>query len=75
MLKLNSLSALPLNTLCLLLDTLRFIKLSLRPRSALAAENLFLRKQLALYLERQAKPQRAKDAARLTLVLLSRLFA
>jgi hypothetical protein len=48
MLKLNSLSALPLNTLCLLLDALRFIKLSLRPRSALAAENLFLRKQLAL---------------------------
>jgi transposase InsO family protein len=30
---------------------------------------------LALYLERKAKPQRAKDAARLTLVLLSRLFA
>ena len=75
MLKLNSLSALPLNTLCLLLDALRFIKLSLRPRSALAAENLFLRKQLALYLERKAKPQRAKDAARLTLVLLPRLFA
>jgi transposase InsO family protein len=75
LLKLNPLSALPLNTLCLLLDTLRFIKLSLRPRSALAAENLFRRKQLALYLERMAKPQRAKDAARLTLVLLSRLFA
>lgn len=75
MLKLNSLSALPLNTLRQLLDTLRFIKLSLRPRSALAAENLSLRKHLALYLERKAKPQRANDAARLTLVLLSRLFA
>jgi hypothetical protein len=40
----------------------------------LAAENLFLRKQLALYLERQVKPRRAKAATRLTLVLLSKLF-
>ena len=39
------------------------------------AENLFLRKQLALFVERKAKPQRANDATRLTLVLLSRLFA
>ncbi len=37
----------------------------------LAAENLFLRKQLALYLERQVKPRRASDATRLTLVALS----
>ena len=41
---------------------------------ALVAENLFLRKQLALYLERKVKPRRASDA-RLTLVFLSRLFA
>jgi putative transposase len=34
---------------------------------------LFLRKQLALYLERQVKPWRADDATRLTLVALSRL--
>ena len=59
----------------LLLDTLRFIRVSLRPRCALAAENLFLRKQLALYLERKVKPRRAKAATKLTLVLLSRLFA
>lgn len=58
----------------LLLDALRFIRLGLRPRCALAAENLFLRKQLALYLERGAKPRRAKVAVRLTLVWLSRLF-
>ena len=44
--------------------------LSLRPRCALAAESLFLRKQLALHLER-----RAKTATKLTLMLLSRLFA
>jgi hypothetical protein len=58
----------------LLLDALRFIRLCLRPRCVLAAENLFLRKQLALYLERQVQPRRPRAAARLTLVLLSRLF-
>jgi len=45
-----------------LLDTLRFIRVSLRPRCALAAENLSLRKQLALYLERRVKPCRAEAA-------------
>jgi hypothetical protein len=40
----------------------------------LAAENLFLRKQLALYLERQVKPCRASDATRLTLVMLARFI-
>ncbi len=72
---LNSLSNVLPSTFAVLLDALRFIRLSLRLRYALAAENLFLRKQLALYLERQVKPRRAKDATRLTLVLLSKLFA
>ncbi|MGA3168648.1 MAG: hypothetical protein ABSF14_21305 [Terriglobia bacterium] len=36
-------------------DTFRFIKLNLRSRRALAAENLFLGKQRALYMERKAK--------------------
>ena len=58
----------------LCLNTLRFIRLSLRSHLALAAENLFLRKQVALYLERQVKPRRAKVGTRLTLVLLSKLF-
>jgi hypothetical protein len=31
------------------------------------AENLFLRKQLALYQERRAKPRRADDATRIVL--------
>ena len=44
----------------------------LRSRAHLAAENLFLRKQLALYLERQVKPHRADDATRIALVALSR---
>jgi putative transposase len=73
--KLNSLPHLLLTTFDLLLDALRFIRLSLQPNWALVAENLFLRKQLALYLERKVKPRRASDATRFTLVLLSRLFA
>ena len=58
----------------LLLDALRFIRLSLQQRCTLAAENLFLRKQLALYRERQVEPRRPRAAAKLTLVLLSGLF-
>jgi hypothetical protein len=38
------------------LDFIRFLGSLLQPRSALAAENLFLRKQLALYQERQVRP-------------------
>ena len=72
---LDSLSKVLLTLFDLLLDTLGFIRLSLRPQCALAAENLFLRKQLALYLERKVQPRRAKAAAKLTLVMLSRLFA
>jgi len=55
-------------------DIVQFVLSILRPRGRLAAENLFLRKQLALYLERQVKPRRADDATRLTLVALSRLI-
>jgi putative transposase len=73
--KLDFLSNVLLTMFDLLRDTLKFIRVSLRPRWALAAENLFLRKQLALYIERRVKPRRAKASAKLTLVLLSRLFA
>ncbi len=72
---LDCLSHLLLTVASLFQDTLRFIGAVLRSRSALMAENLFLRKQLVLYLERKVKPRRANDATRLTLVLLSRLFA
>jgi putative transposase len=57
-----------------LVDALVFVSLGIRSRSRLAAENLFLRKQLALYRERQVKPRRADDATRITLVALSRLI-
>ena len=43
----------------LLVDALHFLRLCLRSPTALAAENLFLRKQLALYQERQGFPGRA----------------
>jgi len=55
-------------------DVLALICLSLRSSSALAAENLFLRKQLGLYVERKKKPRRATDSVRFTMAELSRLF-
>jgi putative transposase len=55
-------------------DAGRFLCLCLRPSPALAAENLFLRKQLALYQERHTEPRRATNAIRMSLVWLSRLF-
>ncbi len=59
----------------LAIDLVLFVGSALRSRTALVAENLFLRKQLALYRERQVKPQRASDPLRLALVLLARGFA
>jgi len=58
----------------LLGDLARFLWLTLRPQNALAAENLFLRKQLAMFQERKAKPHRPDTPIRISLVLLSRLF-
>jgi len=56
-----------------LADVARLEFLTLHSRTQLAPENLFLRKQLALYRERHVKPRRADDATRITLVVLSRL--
>jgi putative transposase len=52
----------------------RFIRTSLRARTALAAETLCLRKQLALSQKRDITPRRASEATRVTLVLLARCF-
>ena len=41
-------------------DLIRLVALAARPRAALVAENLFLRKQLALFQERQVRPRRAE---------------
>jgi putative transposase len=64
-----------LGTLWILLgDSLQFLCLCLRCPTALAAENLFLRKQLALYQERQVKPKRATNVTRFALLWLARWF-
>jgi hypothetical protein len=55
-------------------DALRFVVLSLCPSRSLAAEVLFLRRQLALYKERGIKPQRIDPATRISLALLAKLF-
>ena len=56
-------------------DLVRLLLLVFRSRRALAAENLFLRKQLALFQERKAKPRRAHDSTRLIMVILGRMFS
>ena len=54
------------------LDLGTFLHSLLGSRSALIAENLFLRKQLAFYQEHQVRPRRLTDAARVGLVLWSK---
>jgi putative transposase len=50
------------------------IRLFISTRVALIAENLFLRKQLALLQERQAKPRRTTAPLRLAMVALAKFF-
>src|SRR5215468_3510406 len=56
------------------IDLIRLAFLAVHSRRALAAENLFLRKQLALFQERQVKPRRANDSTRWMMATLSRMF-
>ena len=55
-------------------DLVRLFVLGTRSRRALAAENLYLRKQLALFQERRVKAHRANDSTRLIMVILGRMF-
>src|SRR5579862_3309059 len=55
-------------------DGLRWLRLALRSKSAVEAENLFLRRQLALYVERGVKPRRIDSVTRIALTILSRFF-
>jgi putative transposase len=71
---LRHLVLLPWILLTLLGDAARFLWLCLCPPAVPAAENLFLRKQLALYRERGLKPRRAPNTTRITLVWLGRWF-
>ena len=52
----------------------KLIQLLFSSRTALIAENLFLRKQLALLKERGCKSRRSTASIRTTMVLLSRFF-
>src|SRR5271156_2544832 len=63
-----------LSRLRILGDLFQVLCLGLRSRTSLAAEILFLRKQLAFYQERKVKPRRFDDSARLVMLLLAKLF-
>ena len=55
-------------------DLAGLVALSVSPRRSVEAENLFLRRELALYQERGNKPRRIDAATRVSRALLSRLF-
>jgi putative transposase len=59
----------------LLADVARFFCLQFRSTQDVEAENLFLRRQLALFNERGVQPRRVDAATRISLAVLSRLFA
>ena len=58
----------------MLVDVVSLAALALRLQRSLEAENLFLRRELALYRERRVKPRRVEAATQVSLALLSRLF-
>jgi hypothetical protein len=59
----------------LLTDVVCLVAFSCRTRRSLEAKNFFLSRQLALYHERGIQPRRVDAATRVSLALLSRLFA
>jgi putative transposase len=58
----------------LVADSFGFCAALFRNRKALAADNLFLRKQLALFQEREKKATRTTSADRFVLAKLARFF-
>src|ERR1022692_505046 len=55
-------------------DVSRWWTLAFRSKQSINAENLFLRRQLALYIERGVRPRRIDSVTRIVLVILSRFF-
>jgi putative transposase len=55
-------------------DAVRFSILLFRPTRSVQAENLFLRRQLALFKERGVQPRRIDSATRISLAILARCF-
>ncbi len=62
------------NIRSIVLDAIAFARNLCRSRSALAAENLFLRKQLTFFVERKQAPRRTNNATRVTMATLARIF-
>jgi putative transposase len=58
--------------LLLLAGLVGLVRLAIRPRRSIEAENLVLRRQLALYKERGVKPRRIDAATRVSLAWISR---
>jgi hypothetical protein len=58
-----------------LADLVKLAVLFLRSASAIRAENLALRRQLAAYIERGIRPRRLDHAGRVSLSVLARLFS
>jgi putative transposase len=55
-------------------DTLRLCGLTFRSSRSIKVENLFLRRQPALYVERSVKPRHIDPRTQVALALLSRFF-
>jgi len=55
-------------------DSVRWALLLCSSTGGIRAENLFLRRQLALYVERGVRPRRIDAATRIRLALLARRF-
>jgi hypothetical protein len=53
---------------------LDLIRVLFRARAAVVAENLFLRRQMGLYVERKTRRCRPTPATKFALVMLSRFF-
>jgi putative transposase len=58
----------------LVADAFRWLRLSVLSSRSIKAENLFLRRQLALYIERGVKPRHIDMVTRIGLTVLSRCF-
>ena len=55
-------------------DVSRWWTLEFRSTRSINVENLFLRRQLELYVERGVRPRRIDSVTRIVLVILSRFF-
>lgn len=55
-------------------DAVRYVALLFRSSNSLRAENLFLRRQPALFMEREVRPRRIDAATRASLAVLGKMF-